>query len=117
MALWAGEDDVVDIGSVEVEGVFFGQGVLSHEACGDGFLYLLLEFGKASDAFFFCAVGGAPYGQGGTPEAGAADVPVEEVFEPVLEASYACGFGLPVDRLVFLDELFFAGGGFDEPSV
>ena len=110
----ADEDEVIDIRSVRIK--VRRQG-LRHIAGGDRFADLLAEFLEVGDADFFVALFGAPDGEGRAPEAGAAQVPVDQVVEPLREATLADGGGLPLDLFVEGEEFLFVRRGPDEPGL
>ena len=113
-ARFAHQHDGVDKGAVQIEVL---RNLPVHESRLYGALHLRAQLGQGADAFFFAAVFGAPYGQGCAPVARAAQVPVDQVFQPVAKASGAGGCGLPVDRFVQLHQAFLAGRSADEPGV
>ena len=125
----AHEEDVVDVGPVEIDAVvvilahvcriesLVFKGIGGHYACCNRFLDLLVELLGAAYADFFLAVFGTPDRERRAPETAAAEVPVLDVLEPNAEASGAGGFRLPADLLVQGYHLVFDGGGADEPGI
>ena len=91
--------------------------IFGHKAGGDG----LVDFGHqlldGTDADLLFLVLGGPDGQRHAPEAGAGEVPIDEVLEPVAETTGAGGGRLPLDGLVQLHHTLFVGGRLDEPGV
>lgn len=112
LAVGRDENDIIDKGAMEV----IGARLVEAERLV-GFVDSGFEFGYGADANFLAAVGGAPDGEGDTPVARAGEVPILEVGEPVAEAAFACGGGLPVDSFIEFGHAFFDAGGGDEPRV
>ena len=129
LALRRDEDDLIDIGAVQVDAVGrvvllrhvahaeLREGILLHHARGDRLLDLGHELPDRTDALHLRAVLGDPDRQGRAPEARTREVPVVEVLEPLAEASRAGRLGFPVDRAVELDHALLGGRRADEPRV
>ena len=88
------------VGLAVVAGDILIQGVVRHEPCRYRLDDLGSELFNRSYTYLFVSVFCGPDGQRHTPVARAAEVPVDEVFEPVAKASCTSEFGLPVDGLV-----------------
>ena len=95
---------------------FVLQRIAFHHAGSHCFLYLLIEFLKASDANLL-AVLVAPYRQRCAPEARTRQVPVVKVLKPVAETSGTGRLWLPVDGLVELKHTVFLSRRAYEPRV
>ena len=128
-AAGADEEDIVDIGTVEVDPVIVLlahvlrvealvlQGVGGHEAGFHSLVYLSVELLDAAYAHLLLSVFAAPYRERSAPEAAAAEVPVLDVLEPLAETACTRGLGLPCNGLVERNHLVLHGAGLDEPGV
>ncbi len=122
------EDDVVDIGAVQVDLVVVGLavvawhkalvfvGVAVHETGSHRFFNLVPQLLDRAYAFLL-AVLAAPYGQRSAPVARARKVPVVQVLEPLSKtaSAYVCGF--PAYGLVECNHAVATSGVLDKPAV
>ena len=111
----AHQGNAIHVGAVQILGEVFCRLVEAKDLVG--FFDFLVEFIDAADADFFGTVFCAPDGQGRSPESGAGEVPIYEVFEPVAESAFAGGSGFPVDGFVEFYQAIFYGCGAHEPAL
>ena len=98
---------VVLLAHVARHETFLLQRIGGHHTCLHRFLNLVVEFFHTTDAHFFACVTVAPNRKGSAPIAGAGEIPVVEVFEPLAETSGTSRFGFPLDGLVQLKHAVF----------
>ncbi len=88
-----------------------------HKSGSHRFFNFFFQLCYRTDAQFFFLILAHPDGQGRSPVAGAAQVPVNQIFEPVAKTSGTGSFGLPVDGFVQCQHLTAISGGADKPAI